>query len=195
MAPVNAADIMIGYEQREMVAQGDLADPRAHSLRVDRDGERMHPLKLVQHMKSNANRMSEGLVDKIRGSDKCSEFLLRVPAEEHKQYALEIYRNLTDWLSSETDSIIEQRYIALGMRRAAQGVPFGSVFWGICIARDYLWDYMQQECLIEDPADFWGGVILLRSLNRFFDRTLYFILGGYQIVGKNELAGASAVSG
>jgi len=146
----------------------------------------MRALKLVQHMKANADRMSEELIHKIRNGDRCSELLRRVPAGEQKRYALEIHRDLTDWLAAEIDAIVESRYVDLGIQRAHQGVPLTDVFWAVCVAREYLWDYMQQECLMEEPVEFLGGVMLLHSLNRFFDRVLYFTLVGYQKAGKGE---------
>ena len=76
----------------------------------------MRALKLVQHMKANAGRMSEALIQKIRASDRCRNLLVKLPVEEHKQYALDIYSDLTAWLATETESSIEKRYVALGMR-------------------------------------------------------------------------------
>ena len=147
----------------------------------------MRALKLVQYMKANGDRISEELINRIRSSDRCGELLRRVPAEEQKHYPLDIYRDLTDWLAVEIDSLVECRYVNLGIQRARQGIPFSEVFWAACIARDYLWEYMQQECLLEEPVEFWGGVMLLHSLNQFFDRALYFTLVGYQKAGKGEL--------
>ena len=154
----------------------------------------MRALKLVQHMKSDADGMSSAVLEKIRASKKCTELLARVPAPEQKRYALEIYSALTDWLATETDPSLEPQYVALGMRRAQQGIPVSEMFWAVCIAREYLWEYMQQECLIEEPVEFWGGVMLLRSLNRFFDFALYFTFVGYQKAGKNELLAWSSLS-
>jgi hypothetical protein len=144
----------------------------------------MRALKLVQHMKANGGRMSEALIQKIRASDRCRDLLVKVPVEEHKQYALDIYSDLTAWLATETESSIEQRYVALGMRRADQSVPFSELLWAACIANEHLWEYMQQECLLEEPVEFWGGVQLLRSLNQFFDRAVYFASIGYQKAGE-----------
>lgn len=152
----------------------------------------MRALKLVQHMKTNGDRMAEGLLQKTSASDKCSELVLKVPAEERRRYALSIYKDLTDWLADEPDALIEQHYIDLGMKRAVQGIPFSNLFWTVCIAREHLWEYMQQQCLLDEPVEFWGGVNLLRSLNRFFDRVLYFSLLGYQRSGNSAEAGASA---
>ena len=39
----------------------------------------MRALKLVQHMKDNADHMSEALIQKIRDTDRCSELLRKVP--------------------------------------------------------------------------------------------------------------------
>ncbi len=153
----------------------------------------MRGLKLIRHMKANADRMSEALIHRIRNSERCSELLLKVPADEHKGYVLDIYRDLIDWLAVDIDSVIEYRYFDLGIQRQQQGVPFSHVFWAVCIARDYLWEYIQQEYLLEEPVEFWGDVKLLQSLNQFFDRALYFTLLGYQKAGTGELAGRSSV--
>jgi len=153
----------------------------------------MRPLKLVQHMKTNGDRMSQGLLQKIRTSNRCDELVLRVSADEQKRYGSIIYGDLTDFLSGETESFVEQHYLGLGAQRAQQGVPFSDLFWAVSISREYLWEYIQQECLLDEQVDFWGGVILLHSLNRFFDRALYFTILGYQRVIRDTLAGTPAI--
>ena len=140
----------------------------------------MRAAKLVQHMKANGERMSDQVLQKIRGSEKCNDLVKKVTSEEQKRSILDIYRDLTDWLASESDASIERRYVVLGMLRAQQGVSFSSLYWAVCIAHEHLWQYMQEECLLDEPVEFWGGVILLRSLTQFFDRVLYFALLGYE---------------
>jgi hypothetical protein len=151
----------------------------------------MRAPKLVQLMKSKATDLSEELVRRIRASAKCKELLLKVPESEQKQQGLEIFEDLTRWLSNESDSIIESRYVALGTRRAGQKVPVCELSWAISIARECLWDYTQHECLLEEPVEFWGGVVLLRALNSFFDRVLYFALIGYTKAEQDESAALS----
>jgi hypothetical protein len=152
----------------------------------------MRALKLIEHMKGNAERMSEEVMQKIRNSERCSQLVLAVPAEQQKRSTLDIYRDLTAWLGTESDKTIEQRYGSLGMLRAQQGVPFSNLYWAICIAHEHLWGYMQQECLLDEPVEFWGGVILLRSLTQFFDRALYFALLGYEKVAGGDLTASAA---
>ena len=52
------------------------------------------------------------------------------------------------------------RYTDFGIQRAQQGVPFEHVFWAVCIAREYLWEYMQQERLLEEPIEFWWSDVV-----------------------------------
>jgi hypothetical protein len=152
----------------------------------------MRAPKLIQHLKNDADGMAERLLEKIRSSRRCSELLLKVPAEEHKRYAVDVYHDLMEWLVAEADSSLEHHYVGLGKLRAQQGVPFSNLFWAVCITREYLWEYIQQECLIEEPVEFWGGVMLLRSLNQFFDRILYLALLGYQTAGGAEVTHSQA---
>jgi len=154
----------------------------------------MRALKLIQLMKTNSASMSDELVRKIRASGKCEQLLLKVPESEQRQYASQIYQALTEWLADETDSVLEHHYVALGVRRAGQGVPLSQMFRAVTIAREHLWDYAQQECFHEEPVEFLGGVTLLRSLNSFFDQILYFALTGYEKVGEDESAAFSFLS-
>ena len=110
----------------------------------------MYALTLVQHLQVDAESMSQQLLERTHNSSECSELPRRVPLEDHKRYALDVYRDLIDWFVTETDSLIEARYVKLGRLRAQQRVPFSHLFWAVCITRDLLSDYIQQECLIDD---------------------------------------------
>jgi hypothetical protein len=136
--------------------------------------------KLVAHMKANVERVSEEVTKKIRASQKCVVLSRTLTVDEQNRATADIYRDLTTWLATESDSGIEQRYVVLGLLRAQQGVPFSNLFWAVCIAQEYLWQYMQQETLLEEPVEFWGGVILLSSMTQFFNRVVYFALQGYE---------------
>jgi hypothetical protein len=151
----------------------------------------MFARKFINYVETHTDQLSEEFMQKIKRSDRCRELLDRVPAEEQRQSTREIYRNLTDWLLNNTQSITKERYVSLGMRRARQRVPFSELFWAVCATREYFWEYMERETLLDEPADFWGGVQLLHSLDRFFDRALDFVIIGYQSVG-DELGRAGA---
>ena len=151
----------------------------------------MFAVRLVQLIETHADKLSEALIRKLKNAEECREFLDKVPAHELKHRTYEIYRHLGDWLSSKTLSEVEERYVGLGARRARQGVPFSGVMFAIQTTKHILWDYLLLEGLLE-PEDLIGEMELVRSLEQFFDRALYYAAIGYEQVWKNELAAASS---
>jgi hypothetical protein len=105
--------------------------------------------------------------------------LCNVPRHELERRAYEVYRHLTDWLLYKTEKEIEKTYTELGMRRAVQGVPFGHFFWALVTTREVLWEFLQEEGFADNPLDLRGGFELLRLLEQFFDRALYYATVGY----------------
>ena len=154
----------------------------------------MFARRLIEHLEKQIDLVSAECMQKVKRSDTCAELLRRVPTDEQRQTMREIYRNLTEWLNN--DPVKKQDfYISLGMRRAAQGVPFNELISVICGAREYFWDYVERETLLDAPADFWGGMKLLRSLDACFDNALYFTVIGYQKASAERQAAISAVAG
>jgi hypothetical protein len=152
----------------------------------------MFAVRLVQLIEDHADRLSEGLLQKVRTSPRCSEVARRVPAEELKRRAHDVYHHLTDWLLNTTETEIEERYVGLGVRRARQGIPYSHVFWALCATKEHLWDYLQREGLLDGPVELWGEMELLHCLERFFDSALYFTAVGYENV-RRERAEEEAV--
>ncbi len=151
----------------------------------------MFALRLVRLIEDHADQLSEGLIRKLKDSEACSDLLSSVPASELKQRAYEIYRNVTDWLLTKTESEIEERYIGLGARRAHQGVPYSQMLYALHATKEHLWEFLRQEDLLQ-PTDLIGEIDLLYSTGRFFDRAAYFSSVGYENARDREVAHASA---
>ena len=140
----------------------------------------MYAFKLIQLIESRAEHLSEGLIRRLQSSDRCAELLRRVPSDELKRRSHEIYRDLNDWLLYKTESEVAERYKALGMKRARQGVPYTNLLWAVSTTKEYLWQFMLAEGLFEEPIDLLGEIDLLHSLDRFFDGIMYFMAMGYE---------------
>jgi hypothetical protein len=151
----------------------------------------MFAIKLVQLIEAHADSLSEGLTQKLKNSERCQELFLKVPADELQRRAHEIYCHLSDWLLTKTESEIEERYVGLGIRRARQGVAFSDFLWAINTTKEYLWEFLQREGLLEEPVEFFGELELFHSLERFFDRVLYFASVGYESAHKSASEHAS----
>lgn len=146
----------------------------------------MFALRLVQLIEHNADKLADALIGRLKRSDACGELLTCVPAHELKNRAYEIYHNLTEWMLNKTEAEVEERYMGIGARRARQGVPFSQFLYAIDATKETLWDFIQQEGLLE-PGDLISQMELLRGMEHFFDRALYFASIGHESVLRNEL--------
>ncbi|MFZ0704824.1 MAG: hypothetical protein WAM71_04410 [Candidatus Korobacteraceae bacterium] len=154
----------------------------------------MFTLRLVQLIEHHADKLSEGLIARLRRSECCNELLASLPAHETKLRTFEIYRNLTDWLLNKTKHQIEERYLDIGSRRARQGVPFSELLFAIQATKENLWDFLLQEGLLE-PGELISEMELLRAMEHFFDHALYFASIGYEGVMHGELLAHVATAG
>jgi hypothetical protein len=48
--------------------------------------------------------------------------------------------------SSKDESEVENRYVNIGMHRAAQGVPFSELFSMASLGKEHIWEYIPDEC-------------------------------------------------
>jgi hypothetical protein len=148
----------------------------------------MFAFKLIQLIETRAEPLSDGLMRRIKKDERCAELLRRVSQDELRRRSHEIYFNLNDWLRNKTGSEIEDSYIRLGMTRAKQGVPYADLLWAVSATKEHLWEFMEAEGIFTEPVDMLGGMDLLHSLDRFFDRILYFAAVGYQNARQLEQA-------
>jgi hypothetical protein len=154
----------------------------------------MFALRMVQLIEAHAGKLSDELMGKLASSESCHQLMHKVPAQELKMRTHEIYRNLSDWLLAKTQSEIEERYVGLGMRRAKQGVPFSEFLFALNSTKECLWQYLQQEGLLEDPVELLGDIELLHALGRFFDRAAYSASIGYESAHKETGADPSTAA-
>lgn len=142
----------------------------------------MFALRMVQLIEGHAGALSDELMHRLKASGTCPDLLERVPSQELKMRTHEIYRNLSDWILSKTESEIEERYVGLGIRRARQGVPFSQFLFALNVTKECLWGYLEREGLMEFPVELLGDIDLLHSIGRFFDKAAYSGSVGYETV-------------
>ncbi len=139
----------------------------------------MLSLKLVQLIERNSDQLAHGLCEKLRHCEKTTDFL-RVPAEELESAAYLGYRHLGEWLLTKTESDVELRYKEVGARRSAQGIRISQWVWALVLTKEHLWGFLQRESLLDRPFELYGELELLRLLDQFFDRAMYYGILGFQ---------------
>jgi len=139
----------------------------------------MIALRLVHLIESHSEQLVEGLVHKIERSSRAAD-LKKIPPQEIRERAREVYRNLSDWILTKTQADIERVYTPLGRRRAEQGVSLSALCWALMMTEENLWDFLELEGMRERPLEILGGFELLRLLDQFFDQAIYFATFGYE---------------
>jgi hypothetical protein len=144
----------------------------------------MIALRLVRFIETNSDSLAQELLEKLRRSPYTGG-LKNVPAAELKGRSEAIFRNLSDWLSQKSESEIEVVYTELGTRRARQGVPVSQLFAAFMLTRTHLWEFLERHGVPDKPGDLYGELDLLRHLDRFFDRALFYAAEGYEAELRN----------
>ena len=149
----------------------------------------MFPNKLVQLIEAHADNLSDALMHRLQGSERCQDLLRLAPPHELKHRSYEIYRHLNEWLLSRSRWEIEELYMGLGVRRAQQGIPYSQVLWAIEMTKECLGDYLQRESLLDEFVEYYGRMELIHDVEHFFDRALYFTALGYENFHQHKRAG------
>jgi len=137
--------------------------------------------RMVRLIETNSDQLARGAVERVENSKRCQDFIAKVPAEELQQRVQEIYQHLGEWLTRKTERDIELRYIAIGERRAAQGVSLSHLMFAIIATKEHLWGYVAKEVLGDPrPVELFQEVELAELVEQFFDRAIYFAAIGYE---------------
>jgi hypothetical protein len=136
--------------------------------------------RVVRLIETHSDPLARGLLDRIENSERCREFVQKVPPNDLKERVYEIYHHLGQWLLKKTERDIEQRYIAIGEHRAAQGVPLSELMFVIVATKEHLWEYVTRESMLDRPVELFQELELFQLVEQFFDRAVYFAAIGYE---------------
>jgi len=153
----------------------------------------MLAMRLVKLTEAHSGELCRDLTEQIVISERTSDFR-RIPAEELRLAASEVYRNLGEWLLQKTESDIEARFRTVATRRAAEGIRLHQFVWALVLSRDRLWHFLRRQSFADNVVALYGELELQRLLSQFFDRAIYYAVLGYEEAGgcspKGDLAKA-----
>lgn len=141
--------------------------------------------RLVRLIERHADELAGKLSRQVQKSPRTAEFNRRVPPQDLKLRVYEIYRDLGDWLLKRTEGEIERRYREIGMRRAAQNVPFCELAYAIILTKENLWSFLLKTAGVDRTIEVYGELELLQQLNYFFDRAITYASAGYEHAQKS----------
>jgi len=141
--------------------------------------------RLVRLIETHANALALSLSEKVQDSGQLSEYH-KVPIYELNARVYEIYHQLGNWLLERKEQDIEHRYTAIGIRRAAQGVPLSQLIRAIVLTKQNLWEFLKRESVVDNPVELLGQQELVELLDQFFDSAIYYAVLGYERMPKRH---------
>jgi hypothetical protein len=141
--------------------------------------------RLVRLIETHANALALSLSEKVQASGQLHGYR-NVPTYELNARVYEIYHQLGNWLLERKEEDIEHRYKAIGVRRAAQGVPLSQLIRAIVLTKQNLWEYLKRESVADNPIEIFGQQELLEQLDQFFDSAIYYAAQGYEDLPKGH---------
>ena len=139
-------------------------------------------MKLVRLIERHSEILSRGLAAQILNSERTSDFR-KIPAEDLRLAATEVYRNLGEWLLQKTEVDIAGRFKAIAARRAEEGISLHQFVWALMLTRDHLFQFLRREAFADTIVELHGELELHQLLNQFFDRAVYYGIVGYEQAG------------
>ena len=136
--------------------------------------------RLVRIIEYHSDALAANLLRKVQTCER-TESYRNVPPEELKKYVYEIYHHLGTWLIDKTTAEIEQRYMAIGARRAEQGVPLSELIWSIILTKRNLWGYIDDVTFPGRISDVTDKQEILNLLDDFFDDAIHAAAIGYEL--------------
>ncbi len=140
-------------------------------------------MRLVRLIEAHSERLSRGLTEQIRTSERTSDFR-QISAEDLQRATTELYRNLGEWLLQKTERDIAARFRTIAQRRAAEGIRLHQFVWALTLSREHLWHFLQHESFADNVVALHGEMEVQQLLSQFFDRALYYSAVGYEEAGQ-----------
>ena len=131
---------------------------------------------------------------KKRATPPCCPSYTHVPPEELRERVHEIYQHLAEWLLGKGQMDVEKRYLAIGAKRAHQGVPLSQLIWAIILTKKNLWDFLKREAVLDRPVEIAGELEVEELVDQFFDRAIFYAAVGYERSMSEESEPARKVS-
>jgi hypothetical protein len=141
--------------------------------------------RLVRLIETNSEQLAANGLEALMASDKAPDYKSKVPPEEFKATVGEMYRQLGDWLLGKTEADIEQRYLEIARRRREQGISLPQLIWAIVLTKDNLLAFLKKDVTPEQPLQVSSEIEVLRLLEQFFDRAVYYAAVSYERSGAN----------
>lgn len=136
-------------------------------------------IRLVRLIEKHSAEIAEGLMTGLRTSERTPAYR-NLHEDELRTALVSLYAHLGEWLLTKTEVDVEKYFKAIGARRSAEGVPSSQVAWALMMSKKQLWGFVYREAAADQALELYTELEFLETLDRFFDRAVFYALIGYE---------------
>ena len=134
--------------------------------------------KLVRQIESQSDHLARQVAETVRGHSKTPAYQ-ELEAEELRRAVDDVLHNLGSWLTTRSETAIENYYRKTGMQRRLQGMPQSQVVHALHIAQEIVLRFVRTSMMADaDEQGFETDLAL--GIVEFFDSAVYGVALGYE---------------
>ena len=149
----------------------------------------MVSFKLVHLIGEHASELADGIVGKLHSAPQ-TRSLQRIPAPELRNRIQETLCQFHEWLLTNGNDDMQERYRDLGRYHATRDVALPDFCWAIVLIKEHLWDFVGRQTFHTTSVEIHAEFELMRLMDLFFDRAICYVAEGYE-QARSELRGPS----
>ncbi|PWU12294.1 MAG: hypothetical protein C5B51_00980 [Terriglobia bacterium] len=135
--------------------------------------------KLIHLIEQHYKEISQSVIDAIRRHPEMTH-LGQLPDAELRERGQTILANLGHWLVSANEASLARQQEAVGKLRFEQSIPMHEAVRGLCVIKEKMLDFLEQEDILRDSLGLYAEEELQRRVGRFFDTLVVHLVKGYE---------------
>jgi hypothetical protein len=142
------------------------------------------PKRIVDLIERHAEELTARLVERIK-AHRTTFALRKLDDLELGRRAHALYGHLGTWLLGSSDLQVEDAFRKWGSEARDLGVPLSDAVGVLLLTRRNLWEFVESE-VWDSVLDLRQEIDLEHDVNRFFDRSVYFTVRGFEEGGERR---------
>ena len=143
--------------------------------------------KLVHLIELHWDQVMSRVVDQIHREPQMSH-IRSLDESELCEWGRAMLQNLGHWLAAGNEEDLARKYEYLGRLRFEEEVPLHESVHGLCIIREKILDFVEEQILSKNTLELYAEEELERRLGRFFDLLTIHMVRGYEHALRRAMA-------
>ena len=151
--------------------------------------------KLIRLVESRADRLVREWAESVRSHPMTASFQ-SIEEFELEDRVHEVYEHLGSYLdrSSYNEEEVAHFFTQIGQNLYDREIPLNEVTYAIILTRRRLWDFISEEHQFTTTLEWYQVSEFSQRVMQFFDKSLYFVVYGYEHATDSERTRKDTVS-